>query len=197
MLVTKLEQVNRKKCRVYLNDEPAFLLYLSEISQYKITENQELSEALEKEIYSAVLSKRAKLRCMNLLKMMDKTEQELRRKLFAEEYPEPVIDEALEYVKSYHYVDDLRYAKNYIDSKRETKSRQQIQFELQNRGVGSDVIEMAWQEAEPVDETQQILRWAEKKHFDLRSADPKERQKFYQFLLRKGFLYSDIKKALT
>ena len=197
MLVTKLEQMNGKKWRVYLNDEPAFWLYSNEISGYHIAENEELTEALVEEIYGAVLSKRAKLRCMNLLKVMDKTEDHLRKKLLMEEYPGTVIDQAIEYVKSYHYVDDLRYAKNYIESKSDSKSRQQIQYELQNRGVGSELIEIAWAEAETVDETAQILRWAEKKHFDSETSDIKERKNIFQFLLRKGFLYSDIKKAFT
>lgn len=197
MLITRLEQINNKKCRVYVNDEPAFWLYYSEISKYHIREKQELSPDLSEEIYSAVLSKRAKLRCMNLLKLMDKTEAELYRKLQMEEYPDKIIEEALEYVKSYGYVDDLRYARNYINSKKGTKSRLQIQYELQNKGVPGEVIAQAWEETEPVDVTEQILYWAEKKHFDIRTEDAKERQKFYQFLLRKGFLYSDIKKALT
>lgn len=197
MLITKLEAVNGKTCRVYLNDAPAFLLYHSEVARYHLTEGQELGETLEKEIYSAVLSKRAKLRCMNLLKTMDKTEEQLRQKLKQGEYPEPVIREALEYVKSYHYVDDLRYAKNYIDSRKETKSRQQIRFELLGRGVAAELIQQAWEETEPVDETALILRWAQKKGFDPACAQPKEVQRFYQFLLRKGFSYPDIKKALT
>ena len=182
---------------MYLNDEPAFWLYYSEIAKYHIREGQEFSPELSEEIYSAVLPKRAKLRCMNLLKLMDKTEAELTRRLRDEEYPEEIIQEALEYVKSFRYVDDLRYAKNYIESRKEVKSRQQIQFELQGRGVSSELIARAWEETEPVDTNAQILYWAEKKHFDIQTNDTKERQKFYSFLLRKGFLYSDIKKALT
>ena len=197
MLITRLEQINKKKCRVYLNDEPAFWLYYSEISRYHIRERQEFSRELSEEIYGSVLPKRAKLRCMNLLKLTDKTEAELYRRLLLEEYPEKVIAEALEYVKSFHYVDDLRYARNYIDSKKATKSRQQIQYELQSKGVPGELIEQAWEETEPVDVTEQILYWAEKKHFDICTEDTKECQKFYQFLLRKGFLYSDIMKAFT
>lgn len=197
MLITKLEAVNSRKCRIYLNDEPAFVLYYSEVSGYHLREDEELSEALREEIYSTVLSKRAKLRCMNILKSMDKTEYQLRQKLRGDEYPARIIDEAIAYVKSYHYVDDLRYAGNYIDSRKETKSRQQICCELQTRGVEKELIELAWEEREPVDEVSQILRWAEKKHFHSDSEDPKETQKFYQFLLRKGFLFSNIKKALT
>lgn len=197
MIVTKIEPINTKKCRIYLNDEPAFWLYSGELFKYQIKEETELSQEQQEELYRTVLAKRAKLRCMNLLKVMDKAEEELRRKLRREEYPESVIEEALEYVKSYHYVDDLRYARNYIDWKKESKSRQQIEYELLGKGVSSELIRQAWEETEPVDVSAQILRWAEKKHFDILTEDSKERQKFYQFLLRKGFLYSDIKKALT
>lgn len=197
MLITKLENTNRNMCRVYLNDAPAFLLYRSEVARYRLEEGRELDEASEKEIYSAVLSRRAKLRCMNLLKTMDRTQEQLRRKLRQGEYPETVIEEALEYVESYHYTDDLRYAKNYIDSRKETKSRQQIRFDLLERGVASDLVEQAWEESEPVDETALILRWAEKKRFDPADAGPEETRRFYQFLQRKGFSYPDIKKALT
>lgn len=197
MLITRLEAVNGKKYRVYLNDAPAFLLYSSEVSRYCLKEGQELDENQEREIYSAVLSKRAKLRCMNLLKTMDKTEEQLRQKLRQGEYPEPVIEEALEYVKHYHYVDDLRYARNYIDSRKDTKSRQQIRYDLLGRGISEDIIIQAWEETDPVDEMALILRWKEKKGFDPASADQKETQRFYQFLLRKGFSYPDIKKALT
>ena len=197
MLVTRLEQVNKRKCRVYLNDEPAFLLYYHEIEEYHIREGQELSDAMRQELTNQILGKRAKIRCMDLLQISDKTEQELIRKLHQEEYPEKVIREALDYVKSYHYVDDFHYARNYIDSRKEGKSRQQISYELLGKGIRSDLIQQAWEETELVDPTALILRWAEKKQYDPQCADERERRKFYQFLLRKGFLFSDIKKALT
>ena len=49
------------------------------------------------------------------------------------------------YVKSYRYVDDLRYAQNYIRSRAESKSRQQITMDLLIRGVKKDQIDRAWQ----------------------------------------------------
>ena len=75
MIITKLEWSNKKKCRVYLNDEPAFWLYSSEISKYHLKEEQDFSEELYEEIYGAVLPKQAKLRCMNLLQVMEAVDQ--------------------------------------------------------------------------------------------------------------------------
>ena len=197
MRITKLEPVTKKKYRVYLNDEPAFILYDSEIRDYHLGEGDQCPRELREEISSAVLSKRAKLRCMNLLKMMDRTEYQLRQKLRQEEFPEEVIDDAVAYVKSFRYVDDLRYAKAYIESRKETRSRRQMEAELIARGLSREVIGQAWEETDPVDETELIRRLAEKKHFDPDGADEKTTRKFYQFLQRKGFSYSNIKKALT
>lgn len=197
MRITRVEPENKSRYRIWLNDEPAFRLYKAEVLEYGIQEGKELSQEMQEEICSAVLLRRAKLRCLHLLERIDRTEYQLRSKLKQEEYPDPVAEEAIAYVKSYRYVDDFRYALNYIESQKERKSRQQILFELRNRGISGETAAAAFEESEPVDVKAQILRLAEKKRFDLHSQDPISRQKFCQFLLRKGFSYSDIKKALT
>ena len=56
-----------------------------------------------------VLLKRAKLRCMNLLKSRDYTEYQLRMKLRQGVYPEDIIDAAVAYVASYGYVNDFLF----------------------------------------------------------------------------------------
>ena len=61
---------------------------------------------------------------------MDRTEHQLREKLRASEYPEEVIEEAIEYVKSFHYIDDERYAETFTRYKKEKMSRQQIKQKL-------------------------------------------------------------------
>ena len=197
MQITKIEMMDKHKYRVYLNDEPAFWLYHSEAEELHLREGMDFSSQRQAEIEENVLKKRARLQCMTLLQQMDRTEQQLRQRMRQKEYPENVIDDALTYVKSYRYVDDLRYAQNYIRSRAESKSRQQITMDLLIRGVKKDQIDRAWQLADPIDEIAQILRWAEKKSFHPDTADVKETQKFYQFLLRKGFSFSNIKKALT
>ena len=72
-----------------------------------------------------------------------------------------------------------------------------MEEELIARGLSREVIGQAWEETDPVDELELIRRLAEKKHFDPDGADEKTTRKFYQFLQRKGFSYSNIKKALT
>ncbi len=197
MQITKIEPVGntRKKYRIYLNDEPAFLLYGSEVRSYHLRENEEIDENSWQEITSAVLPKRAKLRCMHILKSFDKTEWQLRQKLKEGEYPDEAIDEAIAYVKSYGYVDDSRYAENYINSHRKSKSPQQMVMTLASKGISKEVISAAFEECEPVDATEQIRSWMTKKHFDPETADSDTERRFIQFLMRKGFGYREIKET--
>lgn len=144
------------------------------------------------------LQKRACLRCMHLLEKRDYTEKQLRDKLRTgkTEYPPEVIDAAIEYVKSYRYVDDARYAAQYIESRKSRKSRRQLEQELFQKGVAREVASQAFEEAEPVPEEELIQYWIEKRHYDVRTADLAETRRMYAFLVRKGFQSGIILRAL-
>ena len=196
MQITQIEQTG-KKCRIYLNDEPAFLLYPSEVRTYKLAEGEELSEETRERIFQEVLIKRARLRCMHILKSTDKTEYQLRLKLQQEEYPEEIADDALEYVKSYHYVDDERYAENYIRSKASSRSRMQLKTDLLSKGIRPDAADKALEALTQEDEQEQILAWLRKKRFDPGTASEEEKNALIRSLMRRGFSYGMIKNALT
>ena len=142
--------------------------------------------------------KRAKLRCMHLLEKKDYTEKELRQKLEngKTEYTEEQIDGAIAYVKSFHYVDDGRYACKYIEAMQSRKSRRQIEQELYQKGVDRELIQEAFEETGEVPEEEQIARWMEKRNFHPEEADLKEKQRMYAFLARKGFRAENIQRAM-
>ena len=142
--------------------------------------------------------KRAKLRCMHLLEKRDYTEKELRQKLEngKTEYTEEQIDGAIAYVKSFHYVDDGRYACKYIEAMQSRKSRRQIEQELYQKGVDRELIQEAFEETGEVPEEEQIARWMEKRNFHPEEADLKEKQRMYAFLARKGFLAENIQRVM-
>ena len=127
---------------------------------------------------------------------MDRTEHQLREKLMASEYPEEVIEEAIAYVKSFHYIDDKRYAENYTRYRKENLSRQQIKQKLMQKGVARETIELAIEEEYDTDETVHIRRLLEKKHYNAFLKDEGEFRRVYNYLLRRGFRSSDILKEM-
>lgn len=199
MTVTQIISVTGARSKVYLDDEFAFVLYKGELRRYKLKEGADICDEVYIEIQS-ILNKRAKLRSMALLKSRPYTEKQMCDKLRQGFYPETAVKEAVRYMKSFGYIDDVRYAAAYLDYHKETKSRRRIEQDLMTKGVDREVIAAAFTEWErdggEVDEAEQIARWIRKKSYDIHTADLKEKQKMMSFLYRKGFDSSKIRKAL-
>lgn len=200
MTVTKIAELSKARSQIYIDEQPAFVLYRGELRHYHITEGSELAEADYEEIMHTILPKRAKLRCMNLLKSREYTEKKLRDKLKQGCYPEEVIDEALEYVKGYHYVDDERYARQFIEYHIDTKSRRRIECDLAEKGIAQEIVRKVFDELEEDgitgDEAAMIERLLCKRHYDKDNATLQEKQKTYAFLARRGFSNESIRRAV-
>ena len=192
----EIEDIAIEYVRSFLDGEKAFVLYRNEAYRMGIREGESLSEQAYAEIMQEILPKRARLRCMNILKSADKTEWQLRTKLRQGGYPKEIEDIAIEYVRSFHYIDDVRYAGYYIESRSQTKSKRQIVQELKAKGVSSEDIEAAYEQAEGNSEEETILALAKKKRMNLENPTAEEQQKYYAFFMRKGFSYAAVRKVL-
>ena len=201
MTVTRIEELSRSRCKIYLEDSFAFVLYKGELRLYHIKEGEPLKEEDYRTIMGEVLPKRAKLRAMNLLQGREYTTSQLRTKLLQGFYPPEIIEQAIDYVAGFHYIDDLRYAVDYITYHEDSRSRRRIEQDLQGKGILAATIEEAWQvwreNGGKQDEQAMIRELLHKKHYDTEGeTDWKERQKIYAFLARKGFSAEVIRKAI-
>lgn len=200
MIITDIIEVTSTKAKVCVDNGVNFVLYKGEIQKFALEKDGGISEELYDKILNEVLSKRAKLRCMNLLKSRDYTKHQLVMKLRQGGYPESVIDSAVAYVTSFGYIDDLRYTKSYIMSAGQTKSRKQIERNLLQKGISKEQISEAYAhylvEEDAVQEENLIEKFLKKKHFDKQHATYAECQKMAAFLYRKGFAMNDIYRAI-
>ena len=85
----------------------------------------------------------AKKKAMSLLKYMDRTEWQLRDKLAAKGFSEEAVEGAVDYVKSFHYLDDYRYAVHFVELHYEQRSRQRMRQDLYQRHVPEEYIDLA------------------------------------------------------
>ena len=106
---------------------------------------------------------KAKRRALYLLTDMDRTEKELRDKLKKTGYSEDKIARTMEYVRSFGYIDDRRYAEKFIDFAKEKKSRVRIACDLAQKGVPRDIIDEDYESAGELDEKDRSRNLAEKK----------------------------------
>lgn len=200
MLVTQIAGISKARYRIYLDGQFAFVLYKGELRQFQIKENKELTKEAYQCIMTQILPRRAKLRSMNLLQSKDYTRRQLEDKLKQGEYPPACIEEALAYVESYGYLDDSRYAKDFIEYHLQTKSRKRIEADLMKKGIAKEIIGRAFDELEDSgveqNEVTMIRELLRKKKYFAEAATRQEQQKMYGFLYRKGFQSDAIGKVL-
>ena len=196
MVVTNIESITKTKYRVYIDDEFAFVLYKGELFKYQIRKEEEISEETIERVKVEVLIKRAKLRAMHLLNAMPRTEQQLREKLTQNEYPEDVVETAISYVKSFGYINDEAYVRNFIISKKNSKSKREIVMLLGQKGLRGEIVDLIveemYAEESELETIKEIMR---KKRWNPSEMEEKEKQKMFGYLMRKGFSYEEIRRA--
>lgn len=190
--ITAVLPKEKGKSLVQFDNGMKVLLYKGEIRKLSLREGEYIPEALYEKILSEIVGTRAKKRAMHLLERMDRTENQLTEKLRQNGYPDICIEEAIAYVKSYHYIDDARYAQNYVRFHQQKKSRQRLKMDLFAKGIDCNIIENVLEETFCSDEQEKIRQLLEKRRFCYEDSDRKEQQKTYQFLMRRGFKSSDI-----
>lgn len=141
--------------------------------------------------------KQAKLKALSLLTDMDRTEEQLRQKLKQKSYEDDVVDLAIDYVKSFGYIDDIKYAQRFVENRKKTKSRQEISALLSQKGVKRELITEALETCYTSEDAIEAIRYlAEKKHYSSENSSDKEKKKIYDYLLRKGFYYDEIRQVI-
>ena len=141
--------------------------------------------------------KQAKLKALSLLTDMDRTETQLRQKLKRKAFDEEAIEQAVAYVKSYGYVDDEKYVQRFIESRKKNKSKQEITALLSQKGISRELIaqgiEMCYCSEDALEAIRHLVS---KKQYDPESCSDKEKKKMYEYLIRKGFYYEDIRQVI-
>ena len=128
--ISEIEKLSSGRYYISLDDGLQFPLYGKEMGKYGIEVNEVLSEEAYLEIMLELLPARAKKKALHLLERMDRTEQQLRTKLTEGGYPSEIVEQTLEYVKGFHYIDDVRYARTYMEYRKTGRSLRQMEREL-------------------------------------------------------------------
>ena len=108
---------------------------------------------------------------------------------------------AIGYVKSYGYIDDRKYAEDYIAYHMENKNRKRMELDLYRKGIDrkliGEILDGMQEEGEVPDEFSMAKKILEKKNYDPETATNKEKQKISAFLYRKGFDMDIIRNVLS
>ncbi len=194
--VTACEQREKGRLKVRFDNGEELVLYRGEARAAGIEPEASLSAEEYERLLNEVVGKRAIRRAMHLLVQTDRTEYQLREKLRQGGYPPVCIDIAVAYVKSFHYIDDQRYASAYVRNRQQKLSRQCLSRKLAELGVAPEVAELALDEEYDADEGEKIRALLAKRRYVPGEGSQAEFRRTCQYLARRGFRQSDILREM-
>jgi len=132
-----------------------------------------------------------------LLKLRDRSIGELREKMERKEYPSKEISETIDFLIAKNFLDDERFARNFVRFKKSLKptGKYYLQNKLRQKKIDNDIIEKVLGEnsdqAEEVEDAAD--RWLAKN-----KKVPKEKiyEKLSRYLVSRGFSWEIVKEVV-
>ena len=143
--------------------------------------------------------KKVRRKAMQLLEYRNRTERGLAEKLREAGFSFEAVADGMDYVRSFGYLNDQRYAETYIANRMESQSRQKMLQDLTKKGIDRDTFDRAWEEITQLQEPDErgILRGViERKYKPGTELSEKELRRLYGYLARRGFRSGDIFSVL-
>ena len=183
----KAQKHNPDRVSVFLDDEYAFGLYRVVAAWLEV--GQELDEEKIRQLTQSEVSEKAYQRAVNLLSFRVRTETEIRRNLNKHDTPDSVIEDVIDRLRRNNLVNDLQFAKTWVDNRSEfrPRGRRALQSELRQKGVDQEIIEEALSGLNEEALAYQAAKKNVRKY--LRFEQPEFRKKLLGFLARRGFNY--------
>lgn len=196
MFVTSVTRIDSRRQKVTLDNEYVFSLYNSEIRKYNIEVDASIDDAFINMLENEILYPRAKDRALYILERSDKTKKQIVDKLNESYYPECIIDKVINFLMNYGYIDDVRFAENYVKMKRTSKSRRKIEGELIQKGISIEIIKNSFDDSMDDYEFDVLMKLLNKSKYKMMISDKNNRQKVFASMLRRGFSYEQITRCI-
>jgi len=200
--VTEIKKLKgRQKYRVlYLDGIKSGNFFEESLFRLNIKEGSHLSEKEINQLKRFQKEREAERVAINYLSYKPRSINELRRKLWTKKISDAMIDITIEKMKNYGYLDDEKYARDWIEERIRTRgfSSSKIKSELFLKGISKEIIENNLTEIyTPELEIKTAKRIAKKQIRKYKALDKKViRRRIINFLLRKGYNYSVIESIL-
>lgn len=198
--ITKIEECKRNKDRVNIFMDEEFYMSCSKYCciKYDLKEGCLIDMDYINKVISEDNYGKGKNYALKVIERGMKSKKEINDKLKLKEYSDTDIDRIISFLSEYGYADDDMYAKYYIESYKNAKSKQFIKHSLINKGIDPDIIEKYLVDIEDETERNKVRTLAVKKLNSLKGKDKREiRKKIGDMLIRRGYEYNLIKEVIN
>jgi regulatory protein len=196
-IITAIEPQKKdpKRVNIYLDDEFAFGLAGFLAAWLKV--GQTLTEEKINALTSDDLLEGTVQKALHFLSFRPRSISEVRKNLADRDIPENVIEETITRLQENSFLDDQKFAQDWIANRKDfrPRSRSALRMELRLKGIPEDIIQTA---LEDVDDEALTLQAARKYLRRLAGLNKLEfRKKLSAHLARRGFSFASINPVVT
>lgn len=178
-----MKRYNLKGNKIYFDEFFYLDLNKESILEFNLKNRNELT--LQE--YYLLVKRRAESMGYFLLSKRDYSKKELFLKLLSKYREKNIIQEIVEKFQNLGYLNDYDYAESYI--KNHNYGKKKMEFMLLQKGIDTEIIKSVFKDSYETKELEEIKKiW-------IKLGDKDSNKKILS-LMRKGFEYKDIKKAL-
>ncbi len=191
-------QRSKKRVNIYLDDTFGFGIDLDNFVILGLKINQELTQKEVEEIIKKAEFQKTWDKLLRFAMLRPRSEKEIKDYFKRKEVHESMHDELFDKLKHFELIDDIKFAKWWIDQRTnfKPKSKRIIIQELRMKGISTDNIDDAFGET-VIDEEKLAKDLVEKKLYKWTGLDERvKKQKISQYLAGKGFSWEVIEKIV-
>ena len=197
MTITKIKRIGTtNRFHVYVDESYSGIFLDETLAFYKLKTDMEIDfdefKAIKKENDVKVAFDMA----VSYLEKYNVSQKGIKDYLKKKNFDEQTINNTVEKMKDYGFIDDEKFAKNYFESLKNSKGKRAIANKLREKGISSEIIEEILQDVQEEDELEKAILLAEK-FVKNRQKDTKCFQKCIAHLIYKGYDYNVAQRATT
>ncbi len=189
-----IQEKNKERCNIFLDGEYSFSVSLELVLKYRLQVGTELSEKQIEEISFNEQKREALNKAIFYVSKTIKTRKQIKTYLYGKGYASSVVNFVVEKLQEYSYVNDVDYARQYIENCSNNQGRRLIEYKLMSKGISKEDIELAFSNVS-VPQNENAKHVAEK-YLKNKELTKENLAKAFRYLISRGFSYEEVDYAL-
>lgn len=192
------QQKDKNRVNVYLDDKFGFGIDLDNFVLLHLKINQELTDKEVQDIVKKAEFQKTLDKLLRFSMVRPRSEKEVTDYFRRKKVHESMWQELLSKLKHFELLDDLKFARWWVDQRQSFKPRSArlLKLELSQKGIVKEIIGNVLGETK-IDEVKMAKELLERKKYKWKNLEPKiAKQKMSQYLAGKGFGWEIISGVL-
>ncbi len=201
--VTQLVASKRKpeRINIFVDGEFALQVHIDLIAKYNVHKGKHWTPEIQTQLHANKRSMKVRQLALAYATYKMRSEAQVRTRLSQKECTVDEIEDAIDFLIEFGYLDDDRYARAFVRDKMlgRALSETKLKMDLMKRGIRADIAINVLRDLYPRDEALELARKAAAKKLNTISYRPTDKQKqaLTSYLQRQGFAWGLIKTILT